>query len=257
MFLWIFLCFNLCPLPLALSLSTTQNILSVSSFISPIRHLYMLMRFLREHSQSLRRAALVPARSAADALAWCAGGFPEPEIDCSGAELSQTNVLTSDCLHATDPFYTLLCSFPLSVPQRSPSPKHSLISFAQTHGPSLEYSESSLPKCSSLPPSYQLQSPGWSSPKLCLEFRNGPWISDQRLLIFHIVSFIPCLSGLCLCVFLFINSPFTYYSICIESDCDSINLMKQMLSPSTCALKFFYGSQINFISGPQKHRNQQ
>ena len=77
MFKWIFLYFSLCPLPLALSLDTTENILSLSSFISPVRHLYMLIRFPRERSQSWRQAALVPAQSAVNALAQCAGRFPE------------------------------------------------------------------------------------------------------------------------------------------------------------------------------------
>ena len=64
-------------MPIALLLDTTGNILSLSSFISPIGHLCMLIRFPHEHSRSPRQAAPVPAQSAVDAVACGAGEVPE------------------------------------------------------------------------------------------------------------------------------------------------------------------------------------
>uniref|UniRef100_A0A8B9QH24 Glycoprotein endo-alpha-1,2-mannosidase n=2 Tax=Apteryx owenii TaxID=8824 RepID=A0A8B9QH24_APTOW len=44
MFKWNFLCFSLCPLPLILSLGTTEKSLAPSSLDPPIRYLYLLIR---------------------------------------------------------------------------------------------------------------------------------------------------------------------------------------------------------------------
>ena len=50
-----------------------------------------------------------------------------------------------------------------------------------------------------------------SSPKLCMEFFNGPSMTDWRLLVLGLVSIIPSSPGLCLCVGFFVASLCTYY----------------------------------------------
>lgn len=110
-------------------------------------------------------------------------------------KLEQTAVIRAESdkchLHTTSLFTLLLLS---------PSSNHALVSFAQCHIPS---QISQFLTFFLLPPSYQLQTPGLSSPKLCL--LGAPSIGDWRFLVFGIIS---CLPGLCLYVLLFIPSPF-------------------------------------------------
>lgn len=61
--------------------------------------------------------------------------------------------------------------------------------------------------------SWWLQSLGWPFPNLYLQFLNSPSITDKRLLVFGIVSVIPCLPGLCLYVSSFIAFPYIYYRL--------------------------------------------
>lgn len=70
--------------------------------------------------------------------------------------------------------------------------------------------------------SWWLQSLGWPFPNLYLQFLNSPSITDKRLLVFGIVSVIPCLPGLCLCVLihcfpLYVLSPFVLTTSLIRS----------------------------------------
>lgn len=88
------------------------------------------------------------------------------------------------------------------------------------------------------PPSCQLKSTGWSSPKLSLGFLTGPVISSWRLLVFASVSVIlhlPCLS------FCIIPSPLTYYLLFHWKGPWSDNLVKQMFLPSTHPCRSQYG----------------
>lgn len=93
-------------------------------------------------------------------------------------------LLPSSSLPLPQPFLTKFCTVPCS-PSNIPNPR--------------------LPPAS---PSYQLQTPGFSSPKLSLSVLGGPSIGDWRFLVFGIISLRPCLPGLCLRALLFIPSPF-------------------------------------------------
>lgn len=91
------------------------------------------------------------------------------------------------------PFFSSLCfaliSIPLNVTETLPSPP----------GP-LQISRVLLFLL--FPPSWLLQSPDWSSPKLYLEFLDSPSLSGWRLLVFVSAS-VSSAPVLCLCMFLF------------------------------------------------------
>lgn len=61
---------------------------------------------------------------------------------------------------------------------------------------------------------------------MLVEGPGGPSVSDWSLLVFGIVTGTPCLSGLCLCVFLFIASSI----LCFEKNDDWQILVRSTLT---------------------------
>lgn len=55
---------------------------------------------------------------------------------------------------------------------------------------------------------------------------NCPSISNWIVLIIGITSFMCCLTGLCLCVFLLTTSPFNHYLLCSEKVLNQVTFMK-------------------------------
>ena len=147
------------------------------------------------------------------------------------------NALASHVLRVTGPFCSPFCLFPTLF-----LPRHLRLNIPSEvlPGPTGCPWISQILTFLLFPTSFQFQGPGWPFPKLCLQFLDGPSVSNWRLLVLGIVSVIPCLwPDLCLCGLLFMVSPFTYYWVkndqCVEKVLDQMmTLMKQVLSPSTC-----------------------
>lgn len=131
-------------------------------------------------------------------------GHIQEKLWWSDAGLSQTPVLYGPVSHGSSPF----CPHCV-VPPQMPLPRHS--SVAQT---TPEYSKSSCPTFS---PSYQLVT--CPSPKLCLQFLDGP-IGSQRLLVSG-VTLTSLVYPVHVCVFLFIAYPFS-----IKKVLDHISLVR-------------------------------
>ena len=118
----------------------------------------------------------------------------------------RTVLLTSNALLMASPFYTVSAHSPL----HSSLPHFPAHSFINLHGSTLHpHQNTPSPHIPHIPPILSVTKSRCPFPKPCLEFLNAPSVTDQRLLVFGIVSIIPCLPALCL--LLFMACPFTYY----------------------------------------------
>lgn len=141
-----------------------------------------------------------------------------PYSICQNGEphLPHTSLLMSPAWGAC----TLIwCWFPASYPLRPPSTTTSSLQHSHLQGTTSEEAQEELPQHLR-----RRQAQGWVR-QICWPAMVCT-VAGWRLLILGIVSAVPCLSPLCLCVFFFATSSFTCSSLCTEEILDGIMSMK-------------------------------